>query len=57
MTKLDLSDHAMQTIQTALMELPYRMAAPVFQEINRQLEMARAPQAAAQEELDSVRAS
>ena len=41
MAKLELSDQILQTIQAALMELPYRMAAPVFHEINRQLEAER----------------
>lgn len=43
---LKLTDMQLQTIGAALVELPYRVAAPVLDEINRQL----AQQHAAQEQ-------
>lgn len=35
--KLDLTQEQMQIIGAALAELPYRVAAPVIDEINRQI--------------------
>jgi len=41
MAKLELSDNTLNVIQMGLVELPYRLAAPVFEDINRQLEADR----------------
>lgn len=38
MTTLTLTDQQLQIIGAALAELPYRVAAPVMEEIRRQIE-------------------
>lgn len=42
MRTITLSDQQWQVVGAALAELPYRVAAPVLEEISRQLEMAAA---------------